>query len=216
MKKNIAFCSIAILLIACNQEKLEDNNTLNIEVAKKNTEYNIATKNTKYSSQPYITIENGEQGITELEIQNNFITHIPDTKTDWTYFDKLYSENLNKAEKQYLGYIILNDKDLIGLAKQDTKNKTNVEALKKYVEILVTQKYSGYTVLYYALDVLKDVDSEFVKANASKIKEYAKNDTFSLDTIKDTELRNNPDKPSYVDKMVANYSYVEKIEAFLK
>ena len=203
---------MTLFLISCNEANIETTNVLSSDTHTKMETYNATFKNAKYGSVRYIETQIGNTSTTDMGYKYNFEEKIPDSNTDWTYFDKIYKDDMSRPEKQYLGYLILNIKDLIGITKQDLSNKKNVEALKKYVSVLTAEDYTGYSILFNALDVLNNTDSEFVEMHATKIADYAKKDSMSKNLINDKELQDNPEKPDHIDEMIANYGYVSKIE----
>lgn len=215
MKKYLFITATALTLLACSETETETTSTISPTQKYKMEAYNAALKNAKYGWVMYIENPTRNTSTTDLEYKYNFEERIPDTKTDWTFFDKIYKDDMSRPEKQYLSFLILNIKDLIGVTKQDLSNKKNVDALKKYVNVLANEEYIGYTILFNALDVLKDTDSEFVKTQAAKIVAYAKNDSMSLNVINDKELQNHPEKPDHIDEMIANYGYVKQIEKLI-
>jgi hypothetical protein len=126
------------------------------------------------------------------------------TQASWQFFDSKFSATASPGLQQYIGYVVLNQKDVIDLAAKNPTNATYQAILKKYVNAFTTTKYIGYCTLYHAL---KHVDDPlYRKTKAAEILVYAKEDTF-LD-----DANSNGSAPSDILAGVhVNYSYIDSL-----
>lgn len=115
---------------------------------------------------PYLR---GAQGdIAEFRIENELDKKIADAQYSWVYFDSLYQENLNVAQKQLLAYVILSKKDLIS-EFNTSPTQTEAEAIAKYTDVLVETNYFGYCLMFNCLKTLKN--QSFVPVNINSLKQ---------------------------------------------
>lgn len=150
-----------------------------------------------------------------LSIKNNFKDKINNDKYDWRYFDSLYNENLNISEKQYLAFIVLAKKDLLG----DYKNLPSDEkssVILKYTSVLVKTEYIGYCLLYNSISLLNDSkflgNKKIIDNFAADIVDYSKRTTFFENAIK---AMANTESNKYLIKIKENQKYLGKIENFI-
>lgn len=145
----------------------------------------------------------------ELEISHTITDSLIHSDANWKFYDIKFSADASPGLQQYLGYIILSKKDVIGLADASPSNAEYEEALTKYTNVLVKHKYIGYCVLYSALNQSKD--ASYKKAKAKEILDYAKDDTFYNDVVGDARI---PDKITAPIKI--NYTYLDSLRVMAK
>lgn len=209
MKKIIVTGAFLLFLVAIGCSESGDVTTSTNETV--NTKSNLFTYKEQLS---LITVED-EDIADEFVINNNIEENVEDQNIDWTYFDALYSDNLPGDIKEKLGYIILAKKDLIGLLKNDPTNTTYIAAVKKYINILVDEKYIGFTVLQSALVELETADgnyASYVDETAQKIVKYGRSEY----PFADIESQSSPSdmgiSQEEYDKLVQNYQDLGNIE----
>ncbi len=115
---------------------------------------------------PYLNGEHGD--IAEFRMENELDRKTVDPQYGWSYFDSLYEENLNKAQKQYLAYIILSKKDLLA-EFNGSPTQTEADAILKYTNVLVETDYFGYCLLFNCLQTLQN--QSFVSADINALKQ---------------------------------------------
>jgi len=152
-------------------------------------------------------------GITTFEVENDIQAKIEDPTISWTTFDAMYTSSLGSSVKQDLGYIILGQKNLIGIVNNDVSNTANVITLKKWVDRLITEKYYGYTLLNSALRAIKPVDGAYATSRAGMISTYAVNDTFHQNTISGGITPTGWLTQAKMNLIVDNYSKLSQIQA---
>lgn len=139
----------------------------------------------------------------ELEISHTITDSLIHSDANWKFYDIKFSADASPGLQQYLGYIILSKKDVIGLSAASPSNAEYKEALTKYTNVLVKNKYIGYCVLYSALKQSKD--ATYKKATAKQILDYAKDDTFN-DVVGDNRIPNTITAP-----IKLNYTYLDSL-----
>lgn len=142
-----------------------------------------------------------------FSMENQLNEKMNDPNITWEEIDKLYHDDLNPAQKQFLIYIILAKKDLIGLQNE---NPTDAQYAKlaKYTQELVDSKYIGYCLLYHALATLHHGDNaEQIKSYANEIEHYSANESFHSNF-----LANPNGKGEYIQKIRENQSFLDKIK----
>lgn len=160
-----------------------------------------------YTSQlPYITVED-MAALQQFDDTKSIYTNIEDATVSWQYFDGLYNESLAGDIKENIGYIILAKKDLIALVNQYQADPLYSDALKKYVDILIDEEYIGYTTLYYALDAIKNVDSQFASERAKEILRYAAGNNFHSGIIQDGDV-----DQATLAKITSDYNILESMK----
>lgn len=211
MKKILITGSLLVILLAvgCNDDKAVAASTVSEETA-----MTVNSANTYRNQLPYVMVEN-QATAEEFDEKNSVTEKTEDSNTDWNYFDSLYADTLPGDIKEELGYTILVKKDLIGLLNSSPANATYRAGVKKYIDILVAEKYIGYCALYNAMDALQKADSAayagFIKDMKTKIVAYGKEDTWHKDIVSSSVKNSSLDQQSY-DKVVENYSYRAKIQ----
>ena len=131
----------------------------------------------------------------------------------------MYKDNLSIGQKQYLAYLILSTKDLIGIYASNPKDKDLEIKMKKYIDILIGSEYIGYCVLYNGLKTLVEVDKNYVENNARLIVAYAQKDAFSKQVIMSIgkDVSNLSEKQNQdLMKIKNNYDYVSRINTLLE
>lgn len=201
-----------MFLLSCNEDKSisEINNE---DLSKKINSHKsfYKTNEIDYKGQlPYLNSESSD--IIKSDLYTEIESKISNDKYSWEYFDNLYNNEMTLAEKQKLAYIVLSQKDLIGLLKNNTKNQVFHDKVKKHINILVESEYIGYCLLYNALESVKTKDIDFVKKSAKLIENYSYNDDFHSDIIANVEMAKDPHVSKYFHKIKENYSYLDKIK----
>lgn len=179
--------------------------------------YDIKATLNDYHNQPPL-YNTGSNDVTEFTINNNLTTKLQNKDFDWRYFAALYNESLSVSTRQFLSYIILVNKDLINVCKQNPGNTDATNELKRQVSTLVSTKYIGYCVLYNALQTLESTDKSFTMENSKRIIEYAKQDQFSQNISKsaqNTYPGMKEKQKAALLKVAANYAFVQKINSLL-
>ncbi|WP_396151410.1 hypothetical protein [Flavobacterium sp.] len=212
ISKSVCFLIFVIVLSSCNEDKNTSeikNDELNKKIETHKSFYEI--NEFDYKGQlPYLNSE-AEVNV-KSEIFQKVEKMLVNINYSWEDFDKLYKDELTAAEKQNLAYIILSQKDLIGLLKSNQESEVYNKKVKQYVNDLVESKYLGYCLLFNALEALKSNDPKFVKENANLILNYSINDDFHNDIINNDEMIKNPQTSKYYYKIKENYSFLERIK----
>jgi hypothetical protein len=137
-----------------------------------------------------------------------------DPAYDWKYFDNAYTaiSNPRPAEKQYFGYVVLAQKDLIGEPAAATTDAVK----KKYITNLVNTSYKGYCLLYYALQSLSPIKENALFIGTAKnriIVDYEKDPSIkSFMTLDLDQVKSEKQKIEF-QKVKQNYAYIENIRA---
>lgn len=153
---------------------------------------------------PYIASES-ETGMAEYYAGLDIADEIKNPEITWEYFDELYQDNMPSDQKQSIAFTILSTKDLIGLVRNDPENLQLRDALKKYVNVLVSTKYIGYCILYSALE--QSGDLAYSKRKAQEIVEYSVSDTFHQSFLNENEAQ----ETRFYRKVAENYSYLRQL-----
>lgn len=207
--RQIIFILIPLLaIVSCGKQEYQDKNTKAISpktgIPNHTSSYTIDSLSYK-GQLPYLSSVSTAEDSGKEMFDSDMTVMLKDSSKDWEDFDQLYSTSLSVEQKQRLGYLILSQKDLIGLLHNDPTNSTLQDAVKKYVEILVDTDYIGYCVLYYALIEIND--SPFVESMAEEITRYGADDPFSTFFLDEPLNESIP----YYDKVEENYSYLHEI-----
>lgn len=159
----------------------------------------------------YLEIKD-EDAKAEFDLENAVYANQNNKNVDWKYFDSLYNPDLSSSIQVGLAYSILSKKDLISIVYDNPKQSGNVEALKKYLEVLTKNKYTGYTLLYSALNALSQAgENTFVNDQSSIIKVYGADDTWHPGVIEGgTEVIGSEDA---YKKVVNDYAYLDRIKS---
>jgi hypothetical protein len=96
---------------------------------------------------------------------------------------------------------------LIELAKNTPDNQEYQEALKKYVNVLTSTNYIGYSVLYTALQSI--TDKKFTTSQAALISEYAPHNDFHSSLLKETATKGT----IIENKVKDDLNYLNKIKS---
>lgn len=211
MKKINLLILVAVLAtyFSCNIERKSETTTQ--EKTTKKSFTNFSEKNYRgqlvYSKPP----ANDENNINEMGLKYNFGEKIFDSNTTWDYFDKIYNDTLSVTNKQYLSYIILSTKDLIGLYSKDKNNEILEKKLIFHTKSLVDSDYIGYCLLYYSFDALKRKYPDMIKAFKNKVINYSAGDKWHKEILENKELEKS-EMSLYYKKVKENYGYLDKIK----
>ncbi|WP_299127549.1 hypothetical protein [uncultured Winogradskyella sp.] len=212
--KTQLFTFLLILLVfSCSDQNNENVNTsmLNKKVDNLTGSHKsfINFNDNSYKDQlPYV---NGDYDISKLSLELKLKDIINSDNYSWEYFNKLYNEDFNVSEKQFISYIILAKKDLIGDFIANP-NKRKSALVLKYTGVLVNSEYIGYNVLYNSLISLNQSNedySDYIQSFKDNISIYSVNDTFHKDFINsDVEGSN---LSHYSKKIKSNYEFLNRI-----
>jgi len=136
-----------------------------------------------------------------FNVENDLAHKMNDPKVDWKTINALYSADLSTASKQYLIYILLAKKDLLGI--QNTAPTTDqAKLIAQYAQELVNTKYPGYCLLYNTLLTLNSTEyAPLSETLASQIEVFHSN------------FLNRPEgRDPYVAKVKEDYIYLDKIK----
>jgi hypothetical protein len=207
----------SIFIWSCKNERISE-----IEVTKPAKSSNLQRGGTPYQLQPLCL-----DGSTSNEMENFVADYkidslLKDANCKWDCFNNIYNTNFNQLDitsKQLLSYYILSSKDLIGLLQQNPQNTTYKTAVEKHIEALIQSKYSGYTVLYYALLALQNAGYSNASSLANDIYQYGRVDSTSLwsyNAITTGTPTLSTEDHELHSKLAENYKHLFKIkEAFL-
>ncbi|MEY8761119.1 hypothetical protein [Chryseobacterium tongliaoense] len=212
--KKIILSTIAItsILTNCSKEDAMANESNNDKSAFKSSvlnENNSATNRIvgkEYTEQlPYL---DAHTDFLTFSTENDLNHKMNDSKIGWKAISSLYHIDLSTAEKQFLIYIILAKKDLLGI-QNDTPTQDQAALIINYAKELVASKYIGYCLLYNTLVTLnKDSqNSQLVKDLAKQIVTYSGAETFHSDFVSKPEGRD-----PYINKVKEDYTYLDKIK----
>jgi hypothetical protein len=200
----IACIASGAIFVACSG----DSNVIDQNAGNKSV---MRVASTSYKEQLMYLEVTDEDVQAEFDLENAIYANQNDKNVDWKYFDSLYNPDLSSSIQVGLAYSILSKKDLISIVYDYPKESGNVEALKKYVVVLTKNKYTGYTLLYSALDALLQAgENTFVKDQSSIIKVYGADDKWHPGVIEGgTEVIGS--EVAY-KKVVNDYTYLDRIK----
>ncbi|EJL72050.1 hypothetical protein [Chryseobacterium populi] len=212
--KKIILSTIAItsILANCSKEDAMANESNNDKSAFKSSilnENNSVTSRVagkEYTEQlPYL---DAHTDFLTFSIENDLNHKINDSEIEWKVINSLYNTDLSTAEKQFLIYIILAKKDLLG-TQNETPTQDQAALIANYAKELVASKYIGYCLLYNTLVTLnKDSqNTQLVKDLAKQIVTYSGTETFHSDFVRKPEGRD-----PYINKVKEDYTFLDKIE----
>lgn len=210
MKKIILSIGVVTsILTGCSKEDMTTNESNNKETFKSAilTKNNNANKvsGKEYTEQlPYL---DAHTDFLTFSIENDLNHKMNDSKMDWKTINALYSTDLSTAEKQFVIYIVLAKKDLLGIQNSaPTQDQANLISI--YAKELVSSKYIGYCLLYHTLVTLNNTSENvpLVKTLAKQIVTYSETEKFHLDFISRPEGRD-----PYLNKVKEDYTYLDKI-----
>lgn len=193
MKKPLAIILASLALASCRHEtnsgvnRFSDTGGLSGGTTDKKKDSFHDFTLTGYQGQLSYITASSETEIAEFNAEHEIAQKVKDTAVTWEYFDSLYKDELSNGERQNVGVLILLNKDLIGLAREDPDNVRYKRALKKYIDILVDTEYFGYCLLYSALEQYGD--SAYAKLKASEIIAYSYRETFHEMYLNDPNLK---------------------------
>jgi hypothetical protein len=203
---------VSSILASCSKEdgtaseKTGDKNEFKSSILNKNSSSSkIAGK--EYTEQlPYL---DAHTDFMAFNVENDLAHKMNDTAIDWQTLNALYSSDLNTASKQYLIYIVLAKKDLLGI-QNTTPTQAQATIIANYAQELVNSKYIGYSLLYNTLATLNnDVQyGTLVKTLAAQIIADSKTENFHSNFINRPEGRD-----PYIEKVKEDYTYLGKIQA---
>lgn len=194
MKKSIFTLIIATFILSCSKN---ETNTL----ANATQRSGINTDYKKMA--PYAEGTDELTGI-ELETLQVVDDSLINTQAGWQFYDSKFSGTAHPGLQQYIGYVVLSQKDIIGLAASHPADTTYQALLVKYVNALAETKYIGYCTLYHALKYTND--PLYRKTKAVEILEYAEDDSFQDDA------NSNAGAPEDILTGVnKNYAYIDSL-----
>ena len=203
----ILISAISITITSCDKSSSSKNEEVNSRITSPKEKSFQNTSLIGYKGQlPYIKSQTQEE-IAEQNATLDLGNKVTDSKFDWKYFDKQYSDDLTESQKQNLSYIILSTKDLIQLSMDKPNDEILKNAIIKYTKILVETKYIGYCLLYNSLENIEN--KKLVTELANSISKYSKEETFHKHNIDNIEIQNT----TIHTKIKEDYSYLEKIKA---
>lgn len=217
MRKIIALFFVTLVTVSCRQEVNPTTNRVSDPTGglsgstsdkKKDSFYDF--KQNGYSGQlPYI-VSNDAGEVSEFNTQYELAEKVRDSTVTWEYFDSLYSEELTTGQKQNIGVFVLRTKNLIGLARDDPRNATYQTAIRKYVDVLVSTKYFGYSLLYAALEQCQDTG--YKKRKAIEVVNYSIGESFHQTFL------NNPELPDdwRQQKVEEDLTYLSKLRSLIE
>ncbi|HCN48842.1 MAG TPA: hypothetical protein DIT10_07090 [Chryseobacterium sp.] len=143
-----------------------------------------------------------------LNVENDLSHKMNDPKIDWKTINALYNPDLNTASKQYLIYILLAKKDLLGI-QNTTPTQEQANLIINYAKELVKTKYFGYCLLYNTLETLNTdaKNAQLVKDLSKQIVVDSGTEKFHADFISRPEGRD-----PYINKVKEDYTYLDKIK----
>lgn len=216
MKKIVVITTVILVglttFFACQKKSQDKKDTRNNSVITESIEpYKLQA--------PFVNLDvDGVDNFTQFYMDNDLLNLIKSSTTTWETFDELFNnptKNFTQIQKQYLAYVILVKKDLIGYVKNNAENTTATGKLKDYVTVLTESKYIGYCTLYFALKSLQTSQETFVHNSAQTISTNSAGDEFTADM--NEEVKTNFDTydekgKATLNKYKDNYSYLEKIK----
>lgn len=208
MKKIVLIISINLFLISCNEKET------NINTQNETRKYSSILKTEKFDYTGQLSYIEMDENFDVNAVNEKFNVDdiLKNEAETWVSFDNQFNSNLNSFESQYLSYLILAKKDLIGLYKYE-KSELLKEKLIFHTTNLINHKYAGYSVLYNSLNSLKETNSDYVKSNAAKIVEYSKTEKYHSELISDSDFEKDPVTAKYHKKVKDDLSYLAKIES---
>lgn len=197
--KNLFYLFTILSFISC-EKATEDSSKDTVKFKNKS----MASENNYSHQLPYVSWPDEvseEDRIIEFTLTDSLLT----SNAAWDFYDSRQSDTLSTSIQQYIGWIVLQKKDLIAIARDNPANATYQNALKKNINKLVDSKYTGYCLLYHAL--INVNDPQYQEEQAVKILEYAQNDTFLND------VEGNDGSPDLLKTVVKeNYSYINNFK----
>ncbi|MEL1246118.1 hypothetical protein AAEO56_17725 [Flavobacterium sp. DGU11] len=170
--KQILFFLLSLLFFTSCQKAVESEDSNDVDARFSQLRTNYAKL---YIDEPPYAADTDALTGPEADLEYSLDDSLMHSDAPWTYYDSKYSDTLHYGIQQHIAWIILSQKDLIGLAGSNPSNATYQAVLKKYIDNLVKNKYSGYCLLYSALE--KVTDTAYQKEKAKAILAYGKNDT---------------------------------------
>lgn len=209
--KRVVYTLCVLGLFSCTNDNLKrTDESSRVQERKKSSVLANKGDETKEEGKAYtqqLPYVDANHDFLSFNVKNKLNEKMNDPKVTWEEIDKLYHDNLNPAEKQFLIYIMLAKKDLIGLQKEKPSNEQFAK-LSKYTQELVNSKYIGYCLLYNALITLDNGDnSDIIQSYAKKIEDYSANESFHSNFLKKPK-----EKGAYIEKVSENYSFLDKIK----
>ena len=200
---------LSSIVTSCSKEEGTTENINDKEVSKSS----ILNKNSssgktagkEYTQQlPYL---DAHTDFMVFNIENDLAHKMNDSQVDWKTLNALYSADLSTASKQYLIYILLAKKDLLGI-QNTAPTADQAKLIAQYAQELVNTKYPGYCLLYNTLLTLNSTEyAPLSKTLATQIVSNSKTEVFHSNFLNRPEGRD-----PYIAKVKEDYTYLDKIK----
>ena len=209
----------ALFLFNCSDDQINVENQDQRISSNDNTNSKriLGTENKEMGYQgqlPYaVTSSDNGSDLLQFLMENNIHKNIENRNVDWSFFDQLYSENLNVGQKQYLAYLVLTKKDLLK-DFDDNPNKMKAEKIKFYTDILVNSDYTGYCLLYNCMKRLKlqnYVSNDIANMKISVVQNYKKQKFSHDETVKNFQINRSDETDFFLEKLQDNLRYIKNI-----